>query len=88
MSEKKHEHHHHFPHHKEEKNQNATPYEKAIKEEKHHKRMGHLGELGAVAAGTFALVLYIYLIFVVTRRIVLIHDIKLWIPSIFGESIN
>lgn len=59
MSENK---HHHFHHHK---NQNAnsegTPYEKAMEEEKHHKRMEHLGELGAVAAGTFALVLYIYL---------------------------
>lgn len=53
MSENK---HHHFHHHK---NQNAdseaTPYEKAMKEEKHDKRMEHLGELGAVAAGTFAL---------------------------------
>jgi len=59
MSENK---HHHFHHHK---NQNAdseaTPYEKAMKEEKHDKRMEHLGELGAVAAGTFALVLYIYI---------------------------
>ena len=54
MSENK---HHHFHHHKEEENQNLTPYEKAMKGEKKHKRMEHLGELGAVAAGTFALVL-------------------------------
>ena len=51
----------HFHHHKEEENQNLTPYEKAMKDEKKHKRMEHLGELGAVAAGTFALVLYISL---------------------------
>ena len=63
MSQKKHDQrHHHFHHHKEEENQNATPYEKAMKEEKHHKRMEHLGELGAVAAGTFALVIYITVI--------------------------
>ena len=56
MSENK---HHHFHHHKEEEEekQNLTPYEKAMQEEKKHKRMEHLGELGAVAAGTFALVL-------------------------------
>lgn len=59
MSENK---HHHFHHHKNQNaNSEATPYEKAMEEEKHHKRMEHLGELGAVAAGTFALVLYIYL---------------------------
>ena len=56
MSENK---HHHFHHHKEEENQNLTPYEKAMKDEKKHKRMEHLGELGAVVAGTFALLLYI-----------------------------
>jgi len=60
MSENKHQHHHHFHHHdKEDESQNAapeaTPYEKAVKKEKHDKRMEHLGELGTVAAGTFAL---------------------------------
>lgn len=62
MSENKHEQHHHFHHHKSQNTDSeATPYEKAMKEEKHHKRMEHLGELGAVAGGTFALVLYIFL---------------------------
>ncbi|KAH9309978.1 hypothetical protein KI387_037889 [Taxus chinensis] len=30
-------------------------YDKAIKEEKHHKRMEHVGEFGTVAAGAYAL---------------------------------
>ena len=38
-------------------NVKSDEYEKALKEEKHHKRMEHLGELGAVAAGAYALVL-------------------------------
>lgn len=64
MSQENHEHRHHFQHHKlEEEKQNLTPYEKAMKEEKKHKRMEHLGQLGAVAAGTFALVLYIHIFY-------------------------
>eukprot|EP01018_Ginkgo_biloba_P000182 Gb_18966 [translate_table: standard] len=30
-------------------------YEKAMKEEKHHKRMEHVGELGTMAAGAYAM---------------------------------
>lgn len=49
-----HQHHHHNPlhHHKEEDN---GPIDYA-KEAKHHKNQEHLGELGALAAGAFALV--------------------------------
>lgn len=34
---------------------NELEYDKARKDEKHHKRMEHLGEMGAVAAGAFAM---------------------------------
>lgn len=40
-----------------------TPVEPEVdyrKEEKHHKRHEHLGELGATAAGAYALVIIIY----------------------------
>ena len=78
MTEKKHQKHHHH-HHKEGESKNAASgvvysdrqnelnYEKARKEEKHHKRMEHLGEMGAVAAGAFARVLYIFNLFLVSK---------------------
>ncbi|KAH9309974.1 hypothetical protein KI387_037885 [Taxus chinensis] len=65
------EHHHHLFHHKKEEvtvypdnsvSEQTTveygregEYETIIKEEKHHKRMEHVGELGTAAAGAFAL---------------------------------
>ncbi|KAH6800142.1 hypothetical protein C2S52_000606 [Perilla frutescens var. hirtella] len=68
MSEKKHHHHHHLFHRHEEEEKPvevAVTYEntEAVsygaddyeKEEKHHKRKEHLGEMGALAAGAFAL---------------------------------
>jgi len=55
MGHKKHEHHH-----KEvESKFNKSEYERARKDEKHHKRMEHLGEMGAAGAGAFAMVLHI-----------------------------
>lgn len=72
MGHKNHEHHHHKE--METKNVasgipysgtastyklNESEYERARKDEKHHKRMGHLGEMGAAAAGAFAMVLHI-----------------------------
>ena len=36
-------------------NVKSDEYEKALKEEKHHKQKEHLGEMGVVAAGAFAL---------------------------------
>jgi len=36
-------------------NVKSDEYEKALKEEKHHKQKEHFGEMGAVAAGAFAL---------------------------------
>ena len=38
-------------------NSSELEHEKALKEEKKHKREEHLGELGAVAAGAFAFIL-------------------------------
>lgn len=49
MAEEK---HHHFFHHKEDET-SSDPR----KEEKHHKHLEQLGELGAVAAGVYALVI-------------------------------
>ena len=51
MAEEKH-HHHLFHHRKEEESSGEVDYEK----EKHHKHMEQLGELGAIAAGAYALV--------------------------------
>ena len=45
-------------------NVEADEYENALKEEKHHKRMEELGGLGAAATGEFALVSYLYNIFI------------------------
>ena len=52
MAEEKH-HHHLFHHRKEEESSGEVDYEK---KEKHHKHMEQLGELGAIAAGAYALV--------------------------------
>jgi len=52
MAEEKH-HHHLFHHRKEEEGPGEVDYEK---KEKHHKHMEQLGELGAIAAGAYALV--------------------------------
>ncbi|TKY46070.1 Abscisic stress-ripening protein 1 [Spatholobus suberectus] len=66
MAEEKH-HHHLFHHHKDEKQPvDTSVYSETTfyaagnevdykKEEKHHKNLEHLGEMGAVAAGAFAL---------------------------------
>lgn len=68
MAEEKH--HHFFHHHKDEGKtvddstgacvEGEHDYEKEIK---HHKHKEHLGELGAVAAGAFALVINLNLFF-------------------------
>lgn len=52
MAEEKH--HHHFHHHKGDDVPGEVDYKK---EEKHHKHLEHLGELGAAAAGAYALVI-------------------------------
>jgi len=47
-------------------NNQSGEYEKALKEEKHHKHMEHLGEAGALATGGFALVsIFLYLNFLI-----------------------
>lgn len=51
MAEEKH--HHHFHHHKDD----DVPGDVDYKKEKHHKHLEHLGELGAAAAGAYALVI-------------------------------
>lgn len=38
----------------------AVDYERAMKEQKHHKQMEHVAEVGAVAAGAFAMVRYLF----------------------------
>ena len=67
MSEEKQR--HHLFHRKEDNEeqvpgQSADEHEKAVKEEKHHKHMEELGGLGAAATGEFALVSYLYNIFI------------------------
>lgn len=53
MAEEEQKHHHHFfHHHRDESPSEVDPK----KEEKHHKHKEHLGELGALAAGAYALV--------------------------------
>ena len=52
MAEGKHQHHHLFHHRKAEEGK-PVDYKR---EEKHHKHKEHLGQLGAVAAGAYALV--------------------------------
>lgn len=48
------QHHHHFFHHKKDQEDGPVDY---CKEEKKHKNLELLGELGAVAAGAYALVI-------------------------------
>jgi hypothetical protein len=53
MAEEK---HHHLFHHDEKKSGFVEEVDYK-KQEKHHKNLEHLGELGTVAAGTYALVI-------------------------------
>ena len=67
------EHHHHLFHHKKEDDVDISSYgeqttvdygredeyEKAKREERHHKNKEHEGELGAAATGAFALVYFL-----------------------------
>lgn len=54
MAEEEQKHHHHFFHHHRDEESPSEVDPK--KEEKHHKHKEHLGELGALAAGAYALV--------------------------------
>ena len=63
MAEEEKHHHHHLFHHKKEGEEENIVDEAAAhkyeKEEKHHKHLEKVGELGAAAAGAYALVINI-----------------------------
>lgn len=62
MAEEKH--HHHLFHHKKEE-EGPVDYEKEVK---HHSHLEKIGELGAVAAGAFALVTYILVSLIMVKN--------------------
>ncbi|RYR56026.1 hypothetical protein Ahy_A05g021837 [Arachis hypogaea] len=94
MSEEKH--HHHLFHHKKDEDNTFEEVVDYKKEEKQHKHHEHLGELGAAAAGAYALVVTLFRVYLTlfrersvshndVRRDEFYPSIECFIPS-FSES--